>query len=181
MQSVSSTFHQLAQGGIRPHKWELLVSFDKQFDDTIEYFILDSSQLDGADLLKPVDDNPLQYWDYYSYRPYRDRLQSMSWSSSLDFPHSVQSSMADILLNNYDNYFTANTTSPIAQYILPGRPVKILAGYGSEATIQPFVGSLKLAKGSLSSISNCAVLLAGTSRLSVNVALPAVPDPKKIG
>lgn len=141
MQLVTSTFHQLAQGGVRPHKWEILMSFDKQFDDTLDYFVLNSSELDGSDVLKPIDDNPIQYWDYYSYAPFRDRLQSMSWSSSLAFPHSIQSATADISLNNYDNYFTPNTSSPLAPYILPGRPVKILAGYGSEATIQQFVGT----------------------------------------
>lgn len=143
MQSVSSKFHELAQGGVRPHKWELLMSFDKEFDDSIEYFILDYSLLGGADILKPVDDNPIQYWDYYSYTSYRDRLNSLAWSSSLDFPHSLQASRADIILNNYDNYFTPNTNSPIASYILPGRPTKILAGYGEEAMVQQFVGVTK--------------------------------------
>lgn len=141
MQSVSTKFHELSQGGIRPHKWEVLFSFDKVWDNSIDFFILDSSELDGGDVLKPVDDNPIQYWDLYTYSSFKDRLQSMSWSSSLDFPHSVQSASADMSLNNYDNYFTPNTSSPLAPYILPSRPVKILAGYGSEATIQQFVGT----------------------------------------
>jgi hypothetical protein len=140
MQTASTTFHSLAQGGIRPHKWNLLMSFTKQFNSSINYFTLDSSSLDGTDILKATDDNPLQYWDYYSYTSYRSRLQSMSWSSSLAFPHSVESSMADFTLNNYDNYFTPNTFSPIAPYILPGRPTKILAGYGNEQMVQQFVG-----------------------------------------
>lgn len=143
MQTVSTKFHQLAQGSVRPHKWDVLLSFDKTFNDTIDYFTLDSSDLDGDDILKPVDDNPIQYWDFYSYVSYRDRLQSMSWSNSLAFPHSVQSASADIALNNYDNYFTPNTFSPIAPYILPGRPIKILAGYDSETIIQQFVGNTK--------------------------------------
>ncbi len=140
MQTVSSKFHELAQGGVRPHKWEVLISFDKAFDDTTTFFMLDSSLLDGTDVLKPVDDNPIQYWDYYKYLPYRDRLQSLSWSNNLDFPHSVQYSIADLTLSNHDNYFTPNTYSPLAAYILPSRPIKILAGYGSETTIQQFVG-----------------------------------------
>lgn len=141
MQSVTTKFHELSQGGVRPHKWEVLMSFDKSFDDTIDYFILDSSELDGSDVLQPVDDNPIQYWDFYSYASYRDRIESLSWTSSLAFPYSVQADSADISFNNYDNYFTPNTYSPLAPYILPGRPVKVLAGYGAEATIQQFVGT----------------------------------------
>lgn len=140
MQAVSSKFHELAQGGIRPHKWEVLMSFNKEFDDTRSFFVLNSSQLDGPDVLQPIEDNPIQYWDYYEYVAYRSRLQSLSWSSRLDFPHSVRYSVADVTLNNYDNYFTPGTNSPLAPYILPGRPIKILAGYGAEPILQQFVG-----------------------------------------
>lgn len=180
MQTASTLSHQLAQGGVRPHKWELLMSFTKQFNNTISYFTLDSSNLDGSNILMPTDDNPIQYWDFYSYSKYRERLQSMSWSSSLAFPHSVQSSMADFTLNNYDNYFTPNTYSPIAPYILPGRPVKILAGYGNERLLQQFVG-LTQDKPTLDPNTKTAIFKAAgfmteifTLRLSSAVALSNV-------
>jgi hypothetical protein len=125
MQTVSTLFHQLAQGGVRAHKWEVLMSFDKTFDSSKTFFTLDSSTLDSADILSPTDNNPIQYWDYYSYKPYRDRLHTLSWSSKLEFPHSVLASIVDITLNNYDNYFTPGTYSPLAPYILPSRPMKL--------------------------------------------------------
>lgn len=140
MQSVTTKFNELAQGGVRPHKWDILMSFPKEFDDTIDYFTLDSSSLDGTDILKPVDDNPIQYWDFYNYTSYRDRMNSLYWTSVLNFPHHIQSDEAEITLNNYDNFFSPNTNSPIASFILPRRPLRVLAGYGAESTIQQFVG-----------------------------------------
>lgn len=140
MQTVSPTFHQKSQAGIRKHNWSLLFSFDKEFDPMRTFFILDSSTLDGTDVLKPVDDNPIQYWDYYTYTPYTDRVISLEWERKIDFPYSVESSTANVTLNNFDNYFSSHTNSPINQYLIPSRPMKLFAGYQNEPLLQQFVG-----------------------------------------
>lgn len=140
MQAVSDSFHQKSQAGIRQHKWSILMSFDKEFDDSRTFFTLDASQLDGTDVLAPVGDNPIQFWDFYSYAPYTDRVMSLEWSREIAFPYSVQSSVATVTLNNFDNYFSSRTNSPIAQYLIPGRPTKVFAGYDNEPLLQQFVG-----------------------------------------
>ena len=140
MQIVPQSFHDKSQAGIRKHRWSLLMSFDKEFDDLRTFFTLDSSLLDGTDVLAPVGDNPIQFWDFYSYSPYANRVISLEWSRQIDFPFSVQSSMATSILNNFDNYFSSRTNSPIAQYLVPGRPTKLFAGYENEPLLQQFVG-----------------------------------------
>lgn len=140
MQTVSSTFHQKSQAGIRKHKWSVLFSFDKEFDDTRTFFTLDSSVLDDVDVLAPVDDNPIQYWDYYSYDTYTDRVMSLEWEREIAFPYSIQASSCNVVLNNIDNYFSSYTNSPINQYLKPGRPMKVLSGYDGEPLLQQFVG-----------------------------------------
>lgn len=139
MQSVSPEFNQRANGDIVPLSWGARISFDKEFDDYVTFFTLDQSVLNGVDILAPSDDNPIQAWDYYEYLDYTERLVYMSIERSLDFPYSVVSAIADFQLNNYDGYFTPNSSSPISSYILPKRPVRLLQGFGNTVLPQ-FVG-----------------------------------------
>lgn len=139
MQTVPALFNKYAIGDVRPHAWAVRMSFDKSFDDTISFFTLNTSQLDGPDLLGPSEDNPLQAWDYYEYQDYTGQVVNMSWTRSLEFPYSVVSARADYALSNTDDYFTPNSTSPISSYILPKRPVRLLSGFGN-MIIPQFVG-----------------------------------------
>ena len=139
MQTVSAQFNQQADADIRPISWGLRVSFAKEFNDSTTFFTLDESALDGSDLLAPSDDNPIQAWDYYEYQDYTERLVYQSVSRTLEFPFSAVSAIADFQLNNYDKYFTPNSSSPIADYILPKRPVRLLQGF-SGTVLPQFVG-----------------------------------------
>lgn len=140
MQITTNQFVQLSRGDLRPLTWQFAVSFAKQFDDSVTFFTLDSSLLDGSDILaSDADDSVLTEWAKYSYTDYSDRILSLEWSSELDFFNSVIASIADIELNNYDNFFTRGGGSAIEQYLLPRRPVKLLAGFKDER-IPQFVG-----------------------------------------
>ena len=140
MQTVVNGFNDAMQGNVVPLDWAVRVSFDKQFDDNVTFFTLDVSELNGVDVLGSDNDNPLQEWDKYVYSNYSDRIIDMEWSRSIDFPYSVQSAMADITLNNYDAYFTPRGSSPIEEYILPKRPVRLLAGVRPYGVIPQLVG-----------------------------------------
>lgn len=140
MQTVTSKFHEAAQGQVIPLDWKARISFDKEFDDTVEFFTFDASEFDGPDLLAPNDDNPVSYWDYYKYLDYTSRITSMEWTREMEFPYSVSAAMADFTVNNFDDYFTPNSGSPIDQYIKPKRPVRLYAGYKNAEVIQQFVG-----------------------------------------
>lgn len=140
MQAVPQKFHDMAQGSIIPLDWGLRVSFSKDFDPDVSFFVLNKSLLNGVDVLAPSDDNPLQEWDKYEYHAYDDRVINMEWSRELEFPYSIQSALADITLNNYDDYFTPNSPSPIGSDILPKRPLRIHAGYKTAGIAPQFVG-----------------------------------------
>jgi len=140
MQTVPNSFHKKSQASIRRHNWSFLASFDKEFDDSKTFFILDSSDIDGHDSIAPVNDNPMQYWDYYDYSSQKDRVISLEWDRETNFPYSMQSSECSVVLNNFDNYYSSDTNSPISQYLIPSRPVKLLSGYHSSPLLQQFVG-----------------------------------------
>lgn len=139
MQDVPSGFNDLANGDIRPQAWGASISFEKVYDDDITFFTLNQSVLDGTDILCTTEDNPLQAWDFYEYLDYSERLIYVSVQRSIDFPYSVVSAIADFQLNNYDAYFTPNGTSPIADYVLPKRPVRLFLGLANTLLPQ-FVG-----------------------------------------
>jgi len=139
MQIVSTAFNALADGDVRPLSYGLSISFDKQFDSAVTFFTLNQSTLNGSDILSTTQDNPIQAWDYYEYLDYTERVIYQSVSRELEFPYSVVSSIADFQLNNYDQYFTPRSTSPINSYILPKRPVRLLQGFASTVLPQ-FVG-----------------------------------------
>lgn len=139
MQTVTPAFTNFAEGQIRPLSWALRMSFDKTYDDLITFFTLDTSLLDGPDILSTLEDNPIQSWDYYQYLPYTDRVQFAEWTREIEFPYSVSSAMADIALENTDDYFTPNSGSPISSFILPKRPIRILSGFNND-NIPQFVG-----------------------------------------
>lgn len=140
MQITGDGFHTLAQRGIRPHIWGFWASFPKNYDDTIEFGEWDTSVWDGGDLWRPVEDNPLQQWDYWEYHNYSHRIVDMSWEREIDFPYSVTSAIANVTINNYDGYFTPNSGSPIDQYILPERPIRLYSGIKTKDILQQFVG-----------------------------------------
>lgn len=139
MQTTSTRFAQLASGNVRPLSWAFRASFDKQFDPATTFFTLDESILDGPDLLAPSDANVVQEWDKYLYSDYSSRIRQIEWSRETKTPYSINLAICDIELNNYDGFFTRGNGSPIDQYLLPSRPIRVLAGFNGE-NIPQFVG-----------------------------------------
>lgn len=139
MQTTGLTFRQRAAGHVRPLAWAVRASFDKALDDDVAFFTLDTSILDGPDVLAPSDDNPLQAWDKYAYADYTEKVVSIEVTREEAEPYSIVQAYADITLNNYDNYFTPNSGSPIDTDILPKRPFRALLGFEGE-TVPQIVG-----------------------------------------
>lgn len=143
MITASDKFHQLASASVRPLDWNVAVSFTKNRNASVSWFTLDQSALDGGDLLGSSDQNPVQLWDAYDYMFLKERLVSMSFSRSVEFPYNIQSCIADFELNNYDRYFSFDhdsTISPIGQYILPRRPCRLYLGFKDGGLVPVFVG-----------------------------------------
>lgn len=138
MLSTTLKYRQLAEGYIRPLSWELRAAFDKTIDSSIQFFTLDESLLDGEDILASAESLVIREWDQYVYEPLSDRVISLEWQREEEVPYSVNTAIADITLNNYDNFFAINSSSP-ANNILPRRPYRILAGFGGE-NLPQFVG-----------------------------------------
>lgn len=139
MQSVSSTFLDLANGQVRPITYGVRVAWQREIDDSTTFFVLDQSILDGTDVLKPDNDDPLQSWAFYKYIPMTQRVTSFEYSREISFPYSVTAAIADFTLDNHDGAFNTGSGSYLANWMLPSRPVRLNAGLGSDS-LQQFVG-----------------------------------------
>lgn len=143
MISVSDEFHKLASASVRPLNWDLAVSFTKQKNKEVAWFTLDKSTLDGGDLVCDDFNEPVQLWDAYDYMFLKDRVVSMDFNRSVEFPYNIQSCIADFDLNNYDGLFSYDekgAASDIGKYILPKRPCRLYMGFKSGGVAPVFVG-----------------------------------------
>ena len=144
MIGTSTRFSQISQGVIRPLAIDAMVSFSKQRNPSVDWFVLDVSELDGGDILATEGNEPIQPWDAYEYQSVKDDIIDMSWSRSVEFPYNVQSAICDISLNNTTGKYTyGNQSSPIGSEILPSRPIRTYAGFvtdGSREVVPVFVG-----------------------------------------
>lgn len=138
MLPVSDQFEAHATGNLRPISQRVLVSFSKTFDDLVDFFTLDSSELDGTDILQGTG-SVVQEWDKYEYTDYSERVISVEWSREQENPWSLSLGIADVTFDNTDDFFTPGAGSVISDEILPRRPIRIYGGFGGE-TPQVFVG-----------------------------------------
>lgn len=106
MIETTEKFHKLANGGVRPLDWKILVNFTPLTQDLSE------------------------------------RAIGISVSRSFEFPYNVQSAIADVSLDNHDGYlsFSGLRMSPIADYILPNRPIQIQYGFKGAGLVPNFTG-----------------------------------------
>lgn len=138
MQVTTVAFQARAAGSLRPISGKVFISFSKAFDENIEFFTLDESMLDSGDILQGEND-VINEWDKYDYSDYSSRLIDMEWTRQEDPISSVALATADIVFDNHDDYFTPGAGSPVQDYILPGRPVRLYSGFKDE-DIPVFIG-----------------------------------------
>lgn len=140
MQTTSQLYHDRAMGQVIPLGWGFSAAFDKVYDNDIVFSEWDVTEWDGDGLWATNDDNVIQEWDKYRYADYSDRTISIDWERTINFPYSIQAAMFDVSLNNYDAYFTPDSSSPLAPYILPKRPMRISAGFAGVGLLPQAVG-----------------------------------------
>ena len=139
MQSVSTAFAERAKANMRKLDWRLFMSFAKEFDDDIDFFTIEESLIESGDFIKPEGSDVVQEWDKYIYQNLSHRVLSMEWSREIEPQSSISLAIADIVVKNEDDFFTPDGDSPIADNILPYRPIRMYSGFGKES-IPVFIG-----------------------------------------
>lgn len=144
MINTTDEFASVANGTIRPLALNAKISFTKERDDDMSWFILDQSILDGTDILATDSADAIQLWDAYEWNDVSEDIIGMNWSRSVAFPYNVQSALCELQLNNISQKYTyGNAGSQYAGYILPKRPMRTYAGFkkiGVAEVVPVFVG-----------------------------------------
>lgn len=140
MQESSGEFKRLAQSSMRPISYGAFISFDKEFEEGTDFFTIETSLIGGTDFLKPNNATAVQLWDKYDYTDYSDRVLKIEWTKQVEQFASVTLQIADVTFDNHDNFFTPGAGSEIDEFILPFRPIRLFAGFGTEL-IPIFIGS----------------------------------------
>ncbi len=107
------------------------MSFPKAFQADVDFFTIGVSTIGGTDIIKG-DGDVIQEWDKYQYDDYSYRVMSIEVTRQEEMVNSVTTAMADIKLENHDQYFTPDAGSAIDNFILPYRPSKLYLGFGRE-------------------------------------------------
>lgn len=143
MQSVSGTFNNNSAARIRKLYWKFLAAFEKDYLTSVNFFTIGVSSIGGSHIIKG-NGSVVQEWDKYLYKEYSNRIVSFEYTRQQDpYLGGGIMSMADIILSNHDGLFTPNNpTSPLGNYMLPYRPVRLYAGFGTEA-LQVFIGLIE--------------------------------------
>lgn len=136
----NSALQGYATGSMRQLNWRLSMSFDKTYLSSVTFFkVGDSGSTIGGPDIIPGTNLVVQEWDKYQYADYSDRVISIELTREVEQVNSVTMCYGDIVLNNYDDYFTPGAGSPIDAYLLPYRPLRIYEGFGDQL-VPVFVG-----------------------------------------
>lgn len=140
MQTVSTQFQDYSVGDVRPISQSVLMSFPKDYDPAIDFWTVGVSALDGGDIFKG-DSSVIQEWDKYTYTDYSDRVKSIEYDRQAEVPtNPITRCVATVVLDNSDGLFTpGNASSPLVNYLVPRRPIRIFEGFDGEL-IPVFIG-----------------------------------------
>ena len=138
MQTTTDEFTRISQADVRELNFAVRMSFDKVFDDDINFFEIGTSVIGGSDFI-PGTGDVVQEWDKYTYIDVSGRVTEIEWQREVKPFSGFSLGMADVVFDNYDDYFTPGGSSEVADYILPYRPIRIYAGFGADV-IPVFIG-----------------------------------------
>jgi hypothetical protein len=139
MQIVSSDFLAAASGSFNEPSFYGKVSWTKTHNDTAGLFVLDSSILDGSDLLEGTGE-PITFFDQYEYSEESANIVGFTIDRTIStIPIGVMSAQLDIEFDNTSKRYLPGFDPDIGSLIKNGRPIKVGVGFNSEI-LQQFVG-----------------------------------------
>lgn len=128
MQNTSASFTNQDKADLRSVNFGLLMSFPKTYNSIQTRAQAELPITRWGETI--FHTSPItQEWDKYNYSDYTDRVIRIEWQRGVERLASVGSAIADIVLDNSDDYFSPGSSSDIGSYILPYRPIKIFAGW----------------------------------------------------
>ena len=119
MKNVSTNFLNKVKSSVKQIDADVLFAWDKKIDDSRAFFTLDTSALDGPDILWNGNQQTIAFMDRYEYTSEKKNLKSWQVSRKVsNHPWGVISSTATVELNNASGRYYQNSTDPNTKNIL---------------------------------------------------------------
>ena len=113
MKNVSTNFLNKVKSSVKQIDADVLFAWDKKIDDSRAFFALDTSALDGPDILWNGNQQTIAFMDRYEYTSEKKNLKSWQVSRKVsNHPWGVISSTATVELNNASGRYYQNSTDP---------------------------------------------------------------------
>lgn len=119
---TSSEISEANKFPIRKVGQKLAVGWEKAMLPTEGFFVLDQSELDGADVLAWNDEKPFNPAHAYELNDVSRYVKHVNFERGVDFPYAVQSAVADVQLVNHERMYSG------APYNYPARPLRLWGG-----------------------------------------------------
>lgn len=139
MQTVSSTFTTDTSAATQTINYGILIAWTEQINPSYAFFTIGTSLIGGPDVIKGGGAE-VTFLDRYQYTDYSAYGISIDIKRGLgQYPYGTVMGQAEVKLDNTDLSFMPGHDPTIGNYILPNRPVKLSAGFGTES-ITTFAG-----------------------------------------
>lgn len=131
---VSDSFKQITAASVKSPQPGCLVSWDKSISDSVKFFTLDQSALDGPDMIMGSDSSSITFFDKFRYIDETANVQNFKVTKKIsNHPWGVISATATITLNNTSKRYYPGYDDEIGEYVdLANRPIKLSMGLGGE-------------------------------------------------
>ena len=139
MQAVSSAFTTAAAAPANQPNFGLLVSWLKTFDPTVQFFQIGVSPIGGNHPIRG-NNTDITLFDKYNYVVETPQVNNLTIERTIStIPIGIMSAQLDLELDNTTKRYLPGYDPIIGDYLLPGRPIKVNAGFNDEVLPQ-FVG-----------------------------------------
>ena len=132
-QTTSSGWNSVVNSSYRQLTTGVLMSWLKTLASGIQYFTINSSLIEGNDILKGGGSS-VSFFDKYNYVDYAQYAKNWSVDRQIgQFPFGMIMAQADVELDNSSKKFLPGYDPTIASGILPNRPLKINLGFNQDS------------------------------------------------
>ena len=130
MKNVSTNFLDKIKSSAKRIDADVLFAWDKQIDSNRAFFKLDTSTLDGVDILWNGNQQTIAFMDRYAYTSESKNLKNWKVTQKVsNHPWGVVSSTATITLNNASGRYYQNSTDLSVASLLDGIELNRYNGY----------------------------------------------------
>lgn len=139
MHTVTAGFLASAEAAANRPNFSALISWLKNYDEDAQFFTIGTSAIESMDIIASGG-GTAAFFDKYDYTLETEQVNSFTVERTIStIPIGIMSAQLDIEFDNTSKRYLPTYDPTIGDYIKPGRPIRVNAGFDFEMLPQ-FVG-----------------------------------------